>query len=172
MKFEEVIKNRYSLRDYDEERKVSDEVLKRVIEMAINAPSACNGMPYEIYVARGEKKNEIAKSRKLMMNKFMEKADVIFVIVESNYNLQGRVGDKLQKNDFRSIDIGIMTQNICLSAASLGLGTCIIGMYDEEKIKKIVGTDEKIRLLISMGYEKKSGKPAKKKSVEDVFKII
>lgn len=172
MNFEEVIKSRYSLRQFDETREVEEGVLIEILDMAINAPSACNSMPYKITVATKEKAKLIASQRKMAMNKFAEKAKVIFIIEEDSYNLTAKAGNKITDIDFRSIDIGIMTQNICLSAKSKGLGTCILGMFDEKSIQKIIGTKSPIRLLIAMGYPEKDREPAKKKSVEEVFRII
>lgn len=172
MNFEEVIKGRYSLRQFDENREVEDEVLKEILDMAINAPSACNSMPYKITVATKEKAKLIASKRKLNMNKFAEKAKVIFVIEEDSYNLTAKAGNKITDIDFRSIDIGIMTENICLAAYSKGLGTCILGMFDEKSIQEIIKTKAPIRLLIAMGYPEKDRDLTKKKSVEEIFKII
>lgn len=172
MNFEEVIKGRYSLRQFDENREVEDEVLKEILDMATNAPSACNSMPYKITVATKEKAKLIASKRKLNMNKFAEKAKVIFVIEEDSYNLTAKAGNKITDIDFRSIDIGIMTENICLAAYSKGLGTCILGMFDEKSIQEIIKTKAPIRLLIAMGYPEKDRNLIKKKSVEEVFKII
>ena len=172
MNFEEVIKGRYSLRQFDENKEVEDEVLKEILDMAINAPSACNSMPYKVTVATKEKAKLIASKRKLNMNKFAEKAKVIFVIEEDSYNLTAKAGNKITDIDFRSIDIGIMTENICLAAYSKGLGTCILGMFDEKSIQGIIGTKAPIRLLIAMGYPEKDRDLTKKKSVEEIFKII
>lgn len=172
MNFEEVIKGRYSLRQFDEKKEVEDEVLKEILDMAINAPSACNSMPYKITVATKEKAKLIASKRKLNMNKFAEKAKVIFVIEEDSYNLTAKAGNKITDIDFRSIDIGIMVQNICLAAYSKGLGTCILGMFDEKSIQEIIGTKSPIRLLVAMGYPEKDRDITKKKSVEEIFKII
>ncbi len=172
MNFEEVIKGRYSLRQFDEKKEVEDEVLKEILDMAINAPSACNSMPYKITVATKEKAKLIASKRKLNMNKFAEKAKVIFVIEEDSYNLTAKAGNKITDIDFRSIDIGIMVQNICLAAYSKGLGTCILGMFDEKSIQEIIGTKSPIRLLVAMGYPEKDRDLTKKKSVEEIFKII
>ncbi|MFR7350283.1 nitroreductase family protein [Peptoniphilus sp.] len=172
MNFEEVIKGRYSLRQFDEKKEVEDEVLKEILDMAINAPSACNSMPYKITVATKEKAKLIASKRKLNMNKFAEKAKVIFVIEEDSYNLTAKAGNKITDIDFRSIDIGIMVQNICLAAYSKGLVTCILGMFDEKSIQEIIGTKSPIRLLVAMGYPEKDRDITKKKSVEEIFKII
>lgn len=172
MNFEEVIKGRYSLRQFDENKEVEDEVLKEILDMAINAPSACNSMPYKVTVATKEKAKLIASKRKLNMNKFAEKAKVIFIIEEDSYNLTAKAGNKITDIDFRSIDIGIMVQNICLAAYSKGLGTCILGMFDEKSIQGIIGTKSPIRLLIAMGYPEKDRDLTKKKSVEEIFKII
>lgn len=172
MNFEEVIKGRYSLRQFDENREVEEDVLKDILNMAINAPSACNSMPYKITVATKDKAKLISTKRKMTMNKFAEKAKVIFIIEEDSYNLTAKAGNKITDIDFRSIDIGIMAENICLAAYSKGLGTCILGMFDEKGIQEIIGSKNPIRLLIAMGYPEKERELTKKKSVEEIFRII
>ena len=58
----------------------------------------------------------------------------------------------MQGIDFRSIDIGIFTANLVNACYSLGVETCILGVFDEKKIQKIIGSKDRVRLVIALGY--------------------
>ena len=80
------------------------------------------------------------------------------------------VGAKLKKNDYRSMDIGIVAAYLTAEAAAQGLGTCILGWLDDEKIRAICGLDAPVRLVITLGYAA-AGDPLRKKkrkSLEDL----
>lgn len=165
MNFTEIAKNRYSCRAYDANRIVEDEKIKAILESARLSPSACNGQPYHFTVCKGEKAKEVAKATQSMgMNKFTADAPVMIVISEENYNKTAGIGSKLKNNDYRSIDIGIATAYLTAEAAAQGLGTCILGWFDDKKIRSVCGLKNPVRLVISLGYAKEgSTVPAKKR---------
>lgn len=155
MNFTEIAKGRYSCRKYDAERVVEDEKIKAVLESAILSPSACNSQPYHFTICKGEKAKEVAKATQGMgMNKFASEAPVMIVVSEDNYNKTAGIGAKMKGNDYRSMDIGIATAYLTAEATAQGLGTCILGWFDDKKIRKICGLENPVRLVISMGYEK------------------
>jgi len=65
-----------------------------------------------------------------------------------------RLAMMVKKKEWPLIDIGITAEHFCLQAAELGLGTCMIGWFEEDKIKKLlqIPSDKSIGLLISVGY--------------------
>ncbi len=153
MNFNEIAKNRYSCRSYNPDRPVEDEKIKAILDSAILSPSACNSQPYHFTVCKGEKAKEIAKATQSMgMNKFTSDAPVMIVISEANYNKTAALGSKVKGNDYRSIDIGIATAYITAEATAQGLGTCILGWFDDKKIREICGLKNPVRLVISLGY--------------------
>ena len=138
MDFTEIAKNRYSCRSYDATREVEDEKIKAILESTILSPSACNSQPYHFTVCKGEKAKEVAKATQSMgMNKFASDAPVMIVISEGDYNKTASLGAKVKGNDYRSIDIGIATAYLTAEATAQGLGTCILGWFDDKKIRKI-----------------------------------
>ncbi len=169
MNFTEIAKNRYSCRSYDTTRKVEDEKIKAILESAILSPSACNSQPYHFTVCKGEKAKEVAKATQSMgMNKFASDAPVMIVVSEGNYNKTASIGAKMKGNDYRSIDIGIATAYLTAEASAQGLGTCILGWFDDKKIRKICGLDSAVRLVVSLGYAKEgSVVPTKKRKAYD-----
>ncbi|MDO5714121.1 MAG: nitroreductase family protein [Tissierellia bacterium] len=169
MNFKDLVEQRQSCRNFDEGKIPKDEDIQKIIKWSHLAPSACNAQPYKITIAKGELAKEISKARSLQMNAFIEKAPVFFIIEEGAYNLTSRVGSSLKDQDYRSIDIGILTAHICFSATELGLSTCILGMYDERKIQELLGTKERIRLIIALGYEKGDIRQKKRKDLSKVW---
>ena len=175
MNFTEIAENRQSCRSYDPERVVEQEKLDRILESARLAPSACNGQPYAITVCRGEAAAAVAKVTQGMgMNKFATDAPVMLVISERPYVATAALGAKVKKNDYRSIDIGIVAAYITAEASAQGLGSCILGWLDDAKIREICDLDAPVRLVITIGYPKDGEKlrPKKRKDMSDLVKVV
>ena len=165
MDFLEIANARQSCRSYDETRAVEREKLEKILEAARLAPSACNGQPYLLTVCTGEKAKEVALLTRGLggMNKFAVQAPVCIVISEGAYNRTAALGAKVKGNDYRSIDIGIMTAYLTAEATAQGLSTCILGWLDDEKIRKAVGTNSATRLVVTLGYAVEDDKLRTKK---------
>ena len=165
MDFLQIANARQSCRSYDENRPVEPEKLQRVLEAVRLAPSACNGQPYLLTVCTGEKAKEVALLTRGMggMNKFAVQAPVCIVVSEGSYNRTAALGAKVKGNDYRSIDIGIMTAYLTAEATAQGLSTCILGWLDDEKIRAAIGTNSATRLVITLGYAREDEKLREKK---------
>lgn len=170
MDFQKLIRTRESCRSYDPNKAVEQEKLDIILEAAQLAPSACNGQPYHITVCTGKKAIEAAKATQEMgMNKFASQAPVLLVISEENYVKSAALGAKLKGNDYRSIDIGIVSAYITAAATDLGLSTCILGWLDDEKLRKICDVQHPVRLVITLGYPKSNTiREKKRKSLEEL----
>ena len=174
MIFSEIAKTRQSCRSYDAEKQVEKEKLDAIIESARLSPSACNGQPYQITVCCAEKAKEVAKSTQGMgMNKFTSDAPVMIVISEKPYVKTAAFGAKVKGNDYRSIDIGILCAYIPAEATAQGLGTCILGWFDNAEIRKLCDLDGDVRIVISLGYAKDEKiREKKRKSVDELVKFL
>ena len=175
MNFTEIANNRQSCRAYDAEKAVEQEKLDAILDSARLSPSACNGQPYLMTVCRGESAKTVAKAVQGMgMNKFASDAPVLIVISEKPYVASAALGAKVKKNDYRSIDIGILAAYITAEAAAQGLGTCILGWLDDEKIREICDLDAPVRLVITLGYAKEGDKlrAKKRKDMSEIVKFI
>ena len=108
------------------------------------------------------------------MNKFATDAPVMIVISEKPYVKTAALGAKVKKNDYRSIDIGILAAYVTAEAAAQGLGTCILGWLDDEDIRKICDLDAPVRLVITLGYPKDGDKlrAKKRKDMNEIVKYI
>ena len=164
MDFMEIANARQSCRSYAPNREVEQQKLEAVMEAARLAPSACNGQPYHFTVCRGEAAKAVAKATQGMgMNKFASQALVLIVVSEKAYVKSAAVGAKLKHNDYRSIDIGIAVAYLTAEATAQGLGTCILGWLDDEKIRKICDLSQPVRLVITLGYPAEGDKLRQKK---------
>ena len=173
MSFFELINKRQSCRSFDTEP-VDDKLLKQIIEAARLSPSACNSQPWFFTVANGDKAKSIAPCVQDMgMNKFASDCPAFIVISETRANLKERVGQRFGEREFSSIDIGLATAHLCLAASELGLSTCILGWLNEEKIKKIINTDNRIRLVIAVGYAKTDEiRDKKRKDTDEISRFL
>ena len=171
MNFTEIAKNRQSCRKYDPDREVEAEKLAAVLEATRLAPSACNGQPYHLTVCRGDSAKAVSKCVMGMgMNKFAADARALIVISEESYVKTAALGAKVKGNDYRSMDIGIAAAYLTAEAAAQGLGTCILGWFDDEKIRKICGLEKPVRLVITLGYPAEGDpiRPKKRKPLEEL----
>ena len=172
MNFMEIANTRQSCRSYDENRPVEQEKLEAILEAARLAPSACNGQPYHFSVCRGEKAKAAAKLTMGMgMNKFASQAPVMILISEKPYVKSAALGAKLKNNDYRSMDIGIACAYLTAEAAAQGLATCILGWFDDSKVRKLCGIEQPVRLIITLGYAKE-GDPLRKKVRKDLNELV
>lgn len=174
MNFMEIAQTRQSCRAYDETRAVEAEKIHAMLEAAQLAPSACNGQPYHFTVCRGNAAQEVAKATTgLGMNKFAAQAPVLIVVSEKPYVKSAAMGAKVKGNDYRSMDIGIAVAYLTAEATAQGLSTCILGWLDDEKIRKICGLDQPVRLVITVGYAKDEAvRPKKRKELSELVTEI
>ena len=175
MNFTEIAEKRQSCRSYDSTREVEEEKLNRILESARLSPSACNGQPYRISVCRGDAAKRVAEATRGMgLNKFATEAPVMLVISEESYVATAAFGAKLKKNDYRSIDLGILAAYITAEATAQGLGTCILGWLNDADIREICGIDKPVRLVITLGYPKEDDKlrQKKRKDTDELVKFV
>lgn len=152
-----VIKSRCSCRKYGNQA-VEKEKLDRIIEAGRSAPSACNAQPWKFIIVDDKSLlqdlAEAASAKLLGMNRFVNQAPVQIIIVREKANITSRIGGSVKDKDYSLIDIGIASENICLQAEAEGLGSCIVGWFDEERVKKILSIpgSKRVELIITIGY--------------------
>jgi len=163
MNFTEIAQVRQSCRSFDSSRVIEEEKLEAILTAAQLSPSACNGQPYHFTVCRNNAAADVAKATMGMgMNKFTADAPVMIVISEEPYVKSAALGAKVKGNDYRSIDIGIAAAYLTAEATAQELSTCILGWFDDAKIRKICDLHYPVRLVIALGYAKETDKLRKK----------
>lgn len=157
MKFSELVLARQSVRSY-QTKPVETEKLRLLIESVRLAPSASNSQPWTlIIIDEPELKNAVARatfSSAISFNKFAVEAPVIAVLTIEKPKVITQVGGWIKQREFPLIDIGIAAEHFCLQAADLGLGTCMLGWFDEATIKRLLKIPRrtKVGLLMTLGY--------------------
>lgn len=165
MNFTEILHARQSCRHYDETRSIEPEKLEAILSAARLAPSACNGQPFHITVCRGETAKAAAELTlgRAGMNKFAAQAPVLLVVSEAPYCASAALGAKLKNNDYRSMDIGIAAAFMTCEATAQGLGSCILGWFDDEKLRALCHLEHPVRLVLTLGYPSAEETPREKK---------
>lgn len=173
MNFLEIAKLRQSCRSYEQGREVEQEKLDAILQALQLAPSACNGQPYHVTVCRGEAAAGVAAACTGMgMNKFAAQAPIQLVISEMPYVKSAAMAAKVKGNDYRSMDIGIAVAYMTAEAAVQGLGTCILGWFDDEKIRTICGLSGAVRLVICLGYPADAPRSKKRKELSELVSEV
>lgn len=171
--FLDLVISRQSDRAYDSGRAVEPEKLDRILEAARMAPSACNAQPWRFVVVTDKELSvKVGKATAgLGMNKFAKDAPIHILIVEESANITSMLGSKIKDKHFPLIDIGIAAAHITLAAEAEGLGSCILGWFDEKGLKKLLGIPSSKRLLldITIGYPIKDKRPKSRKPKEKVI---
>ena len=153
----DLIISRQSDRKYSKQP-VEKEKLDRILDAGRMAPSACNAQPWKFIVVTDRelisKITEAASAKLTGMNSFVSQAQIIIVVVREKPNFSSKVGGTIKNKDYSLIDIGIATENICLQAKAEGVGSCIIGWFDERMLRKILSVprSKRIELIITLGY--------------------
>ena len=153
----ELINRRQSQRTYTD-RPVEKEKLLRCIEAARLAPSANNSQPWKfIIIDEPGLKNAVAAlttTGMIPMNHFTKQAPVHIAVVREKTNMTTAVGRVLKDKNYPLIDIGITTAHFCLQATAEGLSTCIIGWFDEPKVRKLldIPREKRVPLVVALGY--------------------
>ena len=172
MNFLDIARNRQSCRSYDENRSVEQEKLDAILEALRLAPSACNGQPYHVTVCRGQAAKDVAAATAGMgLNKFAAQAPVMLVLSEMPYVRTAAMGAKVKGNDYRSIDIGIAAAYMTAEATAQGLDTCMLGWFNDKKIRALCGLEYPVRLVITLGYAKE-GDPLRKKVRKEMDELV
>lgn len=155
--FIDLVTRRHSVRSYANDP-VEQEKIIACVEAARLAPSACNSQPWKfVIVDEPDLKRGVAaatSSIALPLNHFTNQAPVLVVLVMEGANLTASVGSIVKRKQLPLIDIGIAAEHFCLEAADLGLGTCMLGWFDENKVRKLLGITSGGRpvLIITLGY--------------------
>ena len=174
MDFLEFVSTRQSDRAFDPDRPVEKEKIERILEAARLAPSACNAQPWHMVVVDDpELKNRVAaatSARALGMNHFTKQAPVHILLVEERVNLTSGIGGWVKQKDYAQMDLGIVAAHVVLAAHAEGLGSCIVGWFNEQKMRELLSIPDSKRvwLDIVIGYSTQAVRPKKRKTNAEI----
>ena len=174
MELEKCISERRSIRKY-KNIEVSKEQIIKLIEAAQKAPSWKNSQVSRYYAITTKKiKDQIITCLPEFNQINIKNASTIIVTtVEKNKSGCDQQGNYIThlKEGFQYFDNGLQVENLCLKAHELGLGTLIMGIYDKDKIRKLleIPLTEEITAVIGIGYPDIRPTMPLRKSVEKIL---
>ncbi len=178
MDYKQLFEARESCRKY-QEKPIEKEKLMRVIEAAVTAPSACNSQPWKFTVVTKAELLPImaqsAQSKIKGINKFADQCPAFIVISERPAYVINEQGERCYGQQWAQVDIGLMTMQLCLAATAEGLGTCIMGGFDEQLLKDNlpIGEDMVPRLVVSIGYPvHNTARPKMRVDMDEILTIV
>lgn len=171
--FLQLAAQRQSDRAFVPGKKIEREVLERIIEAARLAPSACNGQPWHFTVITDDELlPKVGKATSsLGMNRFVKDASALVLITHEPTNITSKLGCGIKDKDFPMMDLGIASAYMTLAAEDEGIGSCILGWFDEKTIKELVNIPSKRRLMliVALGY---AAKEKRKKIRKEWDKVV
>jgi len=154
----DTVLSRRSVRRY-EPKEIPRDVLDQILEAGRQAPSAANKQPWHfIVLTDSEFKKELSKG---LFNRFIKDAPVTIVGCAHKDKIAGK---------WSIVSTTIALQNMVVAAWAMGVGSCWIGDFNEEKVKRLLSISENwnIIALVSFGYPAEKPQPRKKKPVEEI----
>jgi len=170
---EKLINRRASARRYLD-KPVERRDIERCIEAARLAPSACNSQPWTFITVDDKAIKDTLCDRVFSgvygMNRFAKAAPVIIAVVSEKSTFAASLGGQFRGTRYCLIDIGIACEHISLMAEELGLGTCMLGWFNEKGAKRILNipNNKKVDLLISLGYYEKKDREKRRKPMDKI----
>ena len=178
MTAEECIKGRRSIRKFTAEP-VSHELLARIVETASFAPSWKNTQITRYIAVEGTKKDALAKCTSIFPGNgvIIENAPMVIAVTaitgRSGYERDGSFSTS-KGTHWQSYDAGLAGEAFCLAAWEKGLGTVIMGIFEEAKVKEAlqIPETESVSALIALGYPEEVPEAPKRKETELLLKIV
>lgn len=175
----ECIKTLRSVRKFTDQP-VTREELEQVVAAAAYAPSWKNTQVARYIVVTDKEKKQRLADDCMMDFAFNQKtasgapAMVVLTMItgRSGYERDGSFSTS-QGTHWQSFDAGVAAQTFCLAAHALGLGTVIMGVFDEDKVKQVVTIPEgqKVAALIAIGHPAEEPMCPKRKDVETLLTL-
>lgn len=156
-----LIKSRRSVRRY-KEKAVSKETILQILDVARWAPTGGNLQPWRFVVVTDPRlKEEIGRGARFYFLKSHHVSEVPVLIV---------ICGDTRKSDWYKIDCSLAGENLMIAAHALGLGSCWIGIYDEERVKEILNIPDHFAVvgLVTLGYPAEIPKPPPRLDLEEV----
>lgn len=122
---------------------VPEEDLMRILECAIQAPSAGNLQPWEFVVVKnGDTKGELADAA--YGQDFISEAPIVIVVCANKRTSSLRYGNR-GESLYCIQDTAAATYGLMLAAYALGYGTCWVGAFSEERVSQVLNLPEHVR---------------------------
>lgn len=179
MEFQNVLESRRSIRQYDPQKPVTEDMVKELLSAAILAPTWKNSQTGRYYCILSPEQQARFRSECLppFNAKNCEGAGALlvatFVKNRAGFDREGNPDNEVG-NGWGFYDLGLQTENLLLKARDLGLDSLVMGIRDEAKIREFLSIPETeiIVSVISLGYAAAPAAAPKRKAPEDVVKFF
>lgn len=168
----EIIEERRSIRKY-EEKPIPEAALNQVLEAVQWSPSWANTQCWEVVVVTDPEVKATLRETIAPKNpatKAITDAPAVLALC-GKLGTSGYYKDQVTTKfgDWFLFDLGLATQSLCLSAHDQGLGTVIVGLFDHDKAKAVLGVPDthEVAVLIPMGYPAKISSAPKRRSIDE-----
>jgi len=167
------IKGRRSVRNFLSDKDVPESILTRVLEAVQWAQSWANTQCWELVVVRNPETKQALQetlSKGNPATRAVVEAPIVVAMcgkLQSAGYHKGQVTTKF--GDWLLYDLGIATQNLCLAAHDVGLGTVVVGLFDHDKVRKILALPDgcEVVTLLPLGYPAKTPGAPKRREIGD-----
>ena len=162
MEFTRLIRERYSVRAYTK-REIPPDVLERVLDAFILAPTAANRQPFGLVVIETEGREE--ELRRVYRNDWFAQQPPLVVCVCTTPDTAWTRRDGKNYSD---VDAAIAMDHLILAAANEGLGTCWIGAFDPVAAKSVLDLPEGVEPIAftPLGYPADTAGPKRRRALE------
>ncbi|MCW3995751.1 MAG: nitroreductase family protein [Candidatus Bathyarchaeota archaeon] len=167
MNVSDAIINRRSIRSY-KKQDLPQATIETLLEAARQAPSAGNIQPWSFIVAATDKTKQAISEAAFGQRSLQQAAIVIVVCADEKraaegYGERGRTLYCIQ-------DTAAAIQNILLTACSLGLGSCWIGAFKEDAVRKVINAPKGMRpvALLPIGFPNEAPEPRLRRPLSEI----
>lgn len=174
------IETRRSIRKFKADP-VPKETMREIVAAASFSPSWKNTQVTRYVVVEDESvKQRIAQEATLGFehnNGIIKNAPALVVVTmvhgRSGFERDGSYTTS-KEDRWEVFDAGLATQTFCLAAHDKGVGSVILGIFDENKVAEIIGLDagQKVAALVAAGFADEAPEAPKRKSVDDLVRFL
>lgn len=174
--FDEVLKTRRSVRNYDATKTISEEEVRQLLTATQEAPSWANQQPTKYYVAMSKEKLDAVKE--LVGRNKQNIADAPVVIVSTFERGKSGFFDGKPTNEigegWGAYDNGLSNAYLILQARAMGFDTLIMGMRDADALRSLfdIPSNEEIMAVISLGYRAQEPSRPERRQLNEIVKFF
>ena len=175
--FDEIIRERRSVRHYDPNREVTREVVEQLIGAAIEAPSWKNKQTSRYHVVQTPDMREKLKACLWSQNQLTVKDAPVLIVTTFVKGIVGFENDGTPSNEFGDgwgiYDLGLHNALLLLKATDLGLDSIVLGLRDADAIRNLlnISDEEVVVSVIGIGYRNEDSQRPRRKEVTDIAKF-
>lgn len=152
MEFDEVVRKRKMIREYERNKTIPDYIITKLIENAHRAPSAGHTQVQEFIIVKDHLTKSKLGDAALGQSQVYDAAELIIVCSNTSRSVD-RYG-KRGRDFYSIIDGAFASMLVLLTSVREGIGACFVGAFEDEKVSKILGLPEYVRPIgiITLGY--------------------